>query len=237
MNTTQQPTQTTAPSAALAAAQKAASTYEADLAKLTGPDGQPVYAPAKEEALRAGLHEMFTDALDSVVDGLRQQREAAEAKMSIAYADPAAGLDNAELQRAALLAPFVREELANLEPETLEKRLQWVATQADTPTVWAYHRYASRLVEDIAEKGRGGVNTITIDGPAPRGVNGITSDGQARLTVLRAALPMLEQKATPEPVRKQISDAGAKIEQIAGDLREISKLRQMAGAQQPTVAF
>lgn len=117
-------------------------------------DGKPMFAPEvhAENMVRvlAPLRQSVAD-----VEGLAQQAEAEAKKLeTLASRDPLTSLSTADLERAAALAPFVKEEVEGMNPAALALRLQAVIDHGDAVTKHLYLRYAggrTDAMEHIAQ--------------------------------------------------------------------------------------
>jgi hypothetical protein len=129
--------------------------FKSGRATLLTKDGQPVYAPEehqrREEALRQPLEAEIVSAKEAA------QEEQAEAKAALATLegyDPLDSLTEAELGRAASLAPFVREDVAELAPERLEARVSAVLASKDRVAIRLWTRYVGRRYDASLSAGR-----------------------------------------------------------------------------------
>jgi hypothetical protein len=127
-------------------AEKAVNEHNAALAKLRR-NGQPIFADnimrEHETAARAKL----TAKLDELTEKVGILRARAEAAAEAGGADEYAWLTTEELQRAALLAPFVAEDVAAADVGELARLGNQTMTgkrKLDRPMAWLLMRAAAR---------------------------------------------------------------------------------------------
>jgi hypothetical protein len=109
--------------------ERAVAAHNEAVQRLHTPNGAPYYAPEVMREQGAKARQTLTNALDALHNRAEDIRTAAAATAAAARDDPYSWLNDAELQRAALLAPFVAEDVARADaadatPAGLARRTQ-----------------------------------------------------------------------------------------------------------------
>ena len=127
--------------------ERAVAAHNEAVARLYTPSGAPYYAPEvmreQGQAARAALSEALA-ALDGRAAAIREE---AERTAATARDDPYSWLSDDELQRAALLAPFVAEDVAAAEVTELVTLGNQIMTGRRTlprPMAWLLMRATAR---------------------------------------------------------------------------------------------
>ena len=128
--------------------QRAVDAHNAAIAKLYTSSGAPYFSPEvmREQGQRARLE--LTAALDALAVRADAIRQGAEATAAAGRDNPYAWLNDAELQRAALLRPFVAEDVAAAgaaELATLGNEVMTGRRNLEKPLAWLLMREAARL--------------------------------------------------------------------------------------------
>jgi len=173
----------------------AVSAFKDGHAKLLTKDGQPVYAVEEQErraaSLRQPLEAEIAQAHEAANEELAEARAALE---TLQGADPLDSLSESELGRAAALAPFVREDVTELAPDQLARRVGAVLASKDRPAIRLWTRYLGRRHDAAIAAGR--------------------TDG---LAALHAALGRLrESDTTAKSQREQLEAQLAAAQQLRG---------------------
>jgi len=119
--------------------------FKSGHAKLLDANGQPVYAveeqQRREAALRPPLESEIAEARTAANEELGEAKVGLE---TLEGYDPLDSLSESELTRAASLAPFVREDVAELAPDLLARRVSAVLASGDRPAIRLWTRYLGR---------------------------------------------------------------------------------------------
>ena len=107
-------------------------------------DGKPVLAPAEHEEKLANLRGPVAAAAERAIEIADQASAQVAKERLLPAACPTSKLSAAELETAGALAPFVREDCAELPPAELAERLEWVRASGTKAQQWTYARYAER---------------------------------------------------------------------------------------------
>ena len=107
-------------------------------------DGKPVLAPAEHEEALAKLRAPVAAAAERAIEIADQASAQVQKERLAPAACPTSKLSAAELETAGALAPFVREDCAELPPAELAERLEWVRASGTKAQQWTYARYAER---------------------------------------------------------------------------------------------
>jgi len=125
---------------------KAVAAHNEAVARLYTPSGAPYYAPEVMREQGAKARQTLTNALDALHNRAEDIRTAAAATAAAARDDPYSWLNDAELQRAALLAPFVAEDVARADAAELATLGNQIMTGRRTmprPMAWLLMRAAA----------------------------------------------------------------------------------------------
>ena len=126
---------------------KAVAAHNEAVARLYTPSGAPYYAPEVMREQAGKARQTLTAALDALSERAAAIRTTAEATANTARDDPYSWLSDDELQRAALLAPFVAEDVAHAEAVDLVALGNQVMTGRRTlprPMAWLLMRATAR---------------------------------------------------------------------------------------------
>ena len=107
-------------------------------------DGRPIAEPAAHEAALAKLRAPVAAAAERAIEIADQASAQVAKERLLPAACPTSKLSAAELETAGALAPFVREDCAELPPAELAERLEWVRASGTKAQQWTYARYAER---------------------------------------------------------------------------------------------
>jgi hypothetical protein len=117
-------------------------------------DGKPMFAPEVHAEQMTRALAPLQQAV-AAVEQMAQDTEAEAKKLeTLASRDPLAGLSTDDLQRAAALAPFIKEEVEGMNAYALAQRLQAVADHEDVVSKHLYLRYASQRTDALENTGR-----------------------------------------------------------------------------------
>ena len=168
------------------------------------PDGGKTYGDKEHGERFAALLKPLTEVAQWVSETADAATEAAQAAKAVQHADTFTSLNDAELQRAYHLRPFVQEVVDGLRLEQLAQRLSAVVAVGDKAEIAVYHRAAQAKVEAVRQRANtpGANQTIVLAG---------ISD------VLPHMETMAAQLANPAHV-KQLAEATA-LESAAYDLK------------------
>ena len=126
--------------------EKAVAAHNEAVARLYTPSGAPYYAPEVMREQAGKARQTLTAALDALSERAAAIRTTAEATANTARDDPYSWLSDDELQRAALLAPFVAEDVAAADVAELATLGNQVMTGRRTlprPMAWLLMRAAA----------------------------------------------------------------------------------------------
>ncbi len=111
-------------------------------------NGRAVYAPDEEQRRRNELQSTYQTAQRDSERALQDVLSAAEQDIAASGAsDPLAQLLPAELDKAARLREFLKEDWASLPPETLAQRAQDALRRGDKAEMVLHYRYAQAALE------------------------------------------------------------------------------------------
>ena len=125
---------------------KAVAAHNEAVARLYTPSGAPYYAPEVMREQAGKARQTLTAALDALSERAAAIRTTAEATANTARDDPYSWLSDDELQRAALLAPFVAEDVARadaVELATLGNQIMTGRRTMPRPMAWLLMRAAA----------------------------------------------------------------------------------------------
>ena len=126
--------------------ERAVAAHNEAVARLYTPSGAPYYAPEVMREQAGKARQTLTAALDALSERAAAIRTTAEATANTARDDPYSWLSDDELQRAALLAPFVAEDVAAADVAELATLGNQVMTGRRTlprPMAWLLMREAA----------------------------------------------------------------------------------------------
>ena len=126
--------------------EKAVAAHNEAVARLYTPSGAPYYAPEVMREQAGKARQTLTAALDALSERAAAIRTTAEATANTARDDPYSWLSDDELQRAALLAPFVAEDVARadaVELATLGNQVMTGRRTLPRPMAWLLMRAAA----------------------------------------------------------------------------------------------
>ena len=126
--------------------ERAVAAHNEAVARLYTPSGAPYYAPEVMREQAGKARQTLTAALDALSERAAAIRTTAEATANTARDDPYSWLSDDELQRAALLAPFVAEDVAAADVAELATLGNQVMTGRRTlprPMAWLLMRAAA----------------------------------------------------------------------------------------------
>ncbi len=131
----------------------AKATHDSGIDSLKTPDGRAVYAPDEEQRRRQELTATYQVAQRGAQDALQAAIVEAEKEIAASGAsDPLAQLLPTELERAARLREFVKEDWETLAPETLAQRAQDALRRDAKAEVALHYRYAQAALEGRFER-------------------------------------------------------------------------------------
>ena len=107
-------------------------------------DGRPIAEPAAHESALAKLRAPVAAAAERAIEIADLASAQVQKERLAPAACPTSKLSAAELETAGALAPFVREDCAELPPAELAERLEWVRASGTKAQQWTYARYAER---------------------------------------------------------------------------------------------
>ncbi|MEZ4622071.1 MAG: hypothetical protein R2867_42095 [Caldilineaceae bacterium] len=105
-------------------------------------EGHPLHEPSVMAEKTAAALQPLQAAVQAAYDLADRANSEADRLDAAAYLDPLASVDNETLQRMGLLAPFVREQIAEETQISLANRLRGVVAHGDPATQHLYLRYA-----------------------------------------------------------------------------------------------
>lgn len=112
-------------------------------------DGKPMFAPEVHAEQMTRVLAPLQQAV-AAVEQMAQDTEAEAKKLeTLASRDPLASLSTDDLQRAAALAPLIKEEVEGMNAYALALRLRAVADHGDTASKHLYLRYASQRTDAL----------------------------------------------------------------------------------------
>jgi len=117
-------------------------------------DGKPMFAPEIHTENMARALAPLQQAVAAVEQMAKDAEAEAKRLETLSSRDPLTSLSTEDLQRAAALAPFVKEEVEGMNPFALAKRLQAVADHEDVATKHLYLRYGSQRQDALESTGR-----------------------------------------------------------------------------------
>lgn len=137
---------------AMADVQRKATTARRGVAELHR-DGKPMFAPEVHAEHMARLLAPLRQAVGDI-EQLAQQAEAEAKKLgTLGSRDPLTSLSTADLERAAALAPFIKEEVEGMNSFALAQRLQAVIDHGDAVTKHLYLRYGGQRTDAMEQTG------------------------------------------------------------------------------------
>ena len=128
-------------------AELAVMVHNATLANLYRRDGSPLYADDVMHERATAARQVLTKELDEVAAQVDAMIADARAALAAGEGDVYTWLTTEELQRAALLMPFVNQDVGAMGDagiRTLETRTRTGAAQLDRVRAWLYMREAER---------------------------------------------------------------------------------------------
>lgn len=142
--------------------EEAKADYEAGLAKVRRPNGEPMYAPDIQRDKESAVSAAYTHATDAIVTDLESKIAEAEAELKTLGREPLFRLNADDLARAGQLRPFVMDEAERLDVKHLVELAEQAIVAKDRPLMVLYHRALRFLVEGAQQQ------TIANGGTMPR---------------------------------------------------------------------
>jgi len=116
-------------------------------------EGHKVYSDEEHERRHDALLAEFDREKDSAVAEADRAIERAERTLALEHHDLSDSLTTTELERANAKKSYVEDDVWNLPPEALAKRVRAAQTAGDKPTMFLYARTLQRRAETEYEAG------------------------------------------------------------------------------------
>jgi hypothetical protein len=190
--------------------------FEADKKSLFRPDGAKRYGDKEHGERLATALQPVEEAAGYVKEVADAAIDAAASAKAVQYADPISSLNDAELQRAYYLRPFVQDAVESMRLDQLAQRLGAVVAAGNKAEIAVYHQATQAKVEAVRQLSRVPGNNPTIVLAGIRDVLPLIETMAGKLANPAHAKQLAAAKTLEEAAQKVRFDTNDRLSELDG---------------------